>query len=34
MSDQVIVFGTFFICYAAFIWYAARLHLRYRRAKG
>jgi hypothetical protein len=34
MSDQVIVYGTFFICYSTFVWYAARLHLRYRRAKG
>lgn len=34
MSDQVIVYGTFLICYAVFAVYAARLHLRYRRAKG
>jgi hypothetical protein len=34
MSDQVIVFGTFLTCYAAFVWYAARLHLRHQRAKG
>jgi hypothetical protein len=34
MSDQVVVYGTFVICYSVFVWYAARLHLRYRRAKG
>jgi hypothetical protein len=34
MSDEIIVYGTFFISYAVFVWYAARLHLRYRRAKG
>jgi hypothetical protein len=34
MSDEVIVYGTFVICYGVFFWYAARLHLRNRRAKG
>lgn len=34
MSDQLIVIGTFAICYAAIFGYAVHLHLRRRRAKG
>jgi hypothetical protein len=33
MSDLFIVVGTFSLCYAAIIGYAARLHLRRRRVK-
>jgi hypothetical protein len=33
MSDLFIVVGTFALCYAAIIGYAARLHLRRRRVK-
>jgi hypothetical protein len=33
MSDQLIVVGTFVICYGAIFGYAAYLHLRRRRAK-
>ena len=34
MSEQLLVIGTFAICYAAIFGYAAYLHLRYRRVKG
>lgn len=33
MSDQLIVIGTFLLSYAVILGYAARLHLRRRRAK-
>jgi len=33
MSDELIVIGTFVLSYALIIGYAARLHLRLRRAK-
>jgi len=33
MSDELIVIGTFVLSYALIIVYAARLHLRLRRAK-
>lgn len=34
MSDQLIVIGTFALCYAVLFGYAAYLHLRRRRARS
>lgn len=34
MSDQLIVIGTYALCYGAILVYAARLHLRRRRTEG
>lgn len=33
MSDELIVIGTYVLSYVVIIGYAARLHLRLRRAK-
>jgi hypothetical protein len=34
MSDQLIVIGTYLICYSMFVGYAVYLHMRRRRAES